>query len=36
VVGSITVSGLPDVEDHQMVADVLAVYLNRKVPSILS
>ena len=35
VIGSITVSGLPDVEDHQMVADVLASYLRREIKSIL-
>jgi len=35
VVGSITVSGLPDVEDHQMAADVLASYLGREIVSIL-
>lgn len=28
VIGTITVSGLPSVEDHQMVVDVLAEYLN--------
>ena len=35
VIGSITVSGLPDVEDHQMVADVLASYLECEIESIL-
>jgi len=34
-VGSITVCGLTETEDHQMVADVLASYLQREIPSIL-
>ena len=35
IVGSVTVSGLPHMEDHQMVVDVLASYLGCEVPSIL-
>jgi len=35
VIGSITVSGLPDTEDHQLVVDVLGKYLKKTVPSIL-
>jgi len=35
IVGSIIVSGLPDVEDHQMVVDVLTTCLGREVLSIL-
>lgn len=35
VIGSITVSGRPDTEDHQLVVDVLGKYLKKTVPSIL-
>jgi uncharacterized protein (UPF0303 family) len=35
VVGSIIVSGLPDIEDHQTVVDALSAYLGKSVPSVL-
>ncbi len=34
VVGAITVSGLSDVQDHQLAADALAKYLNVQVPKL--
>ena len=36
VVGAVTVSGLSDVQDHQLAVDALAKFLNVKAPSILT
>ena len=36
VVGTITVSGLPQKEDHQLAVDALAAYLGVSAPSVLS
>jgi uncharacterized protein (UPF0303 family) len=35
LIGSIIVSGLPDVEDHQTVVDALSAFLGKSVPSVL-